>query len=456
MSSKFPPNVDRDDLLWSVLNDLVRKRSEGEVISDEEILKQHAELQPELEHFLTRASKIEAARGMTSNSEGVSQQLNVSLPRRFGNYQLEALIAHGGMGTVYRARQFGTDRPVAIKMIREQELANPDAVVRFLKESSTAAQLSHPNIVTVFEAGEQDGRYFYSMEYIDGETLAELISQAPLKGEAAVEILIPVAKAVAFANQQGLVHRDLKPSNIMIDAAGVPRVTDFGLAKQVNDDSGTTKTGQVIGSASYISPEQVVGNHDQIDQRSDVYGLGAILYEMLTRRPPFSAESTTETLMQALHEEPVPPTTLIRTVSRDLETICLKCLEKRRERRYQTAQQLVDDLKCWVAGKPIRAQPVSVLGKLTRWAQRERALATAFGCVAVLTASLIAALVWGNIKTKAALDQSNRDFLRAERSLYLSQINLAQRAWGNGNINYVMKVLDRYAQPVHGLSLIHI
>ena len=208
MSSKFPPNVDRDDLLWSVLNDLVRKRSEGEVISDEEILKQHAELQPELEHFLTRASKIEAARGMTSNSEGVSQQLNVSLPRRFGNYQLEALIAHGGMGTVYRARQFGTDRPVAIKMIREQELANPDAVVRFLKESSTAAQLSHPNIVTVFEAGEQDGRYFYSMEYIDGETLAELISQAPLKGEAAVEILIPVAKAVAFANQKGLVHRD--------------------------------------------------------------------------------------------------------------------------------------------------------------------------------------------------------------------------------------------------------
>jgi eukaryotic-like serine/threonine-protein kinase len=302
----------------------------------------------------------------------------------FGDYELLAEIARGGMGVVYKARQTQLNRIVAVKMILAGELADRDDVRRFLVEAEAAAGLDHPAIVPVYECGQIEGRHFFSMGFIDGQSLAGLLAAGPLPPREAAAMLLRVAEAVNYAHGRGVIHRDLKPSNILLDRDGQPRVSDFGLAKRVTGNSGLTHTGQALGTPSYMPPEQAAGKLAEIGPASDVYALGAVLYAMLTGRPPFQAATPLDTLRQSLEQEPVPPRRLNANVPRDLETIALKCLQKQPRKRYATAQELAEELRRFLAGEPIRARRASQTERLWRWAGRNKSLAASLGAVALL------------------------------------------------------------------------
>src|SRR3984957_10764681 len=242
----------------------------------------------------------------------------------FGDYELLEEIARGGMGVVWKARQTSLNREVAVKMIRAGALASPEEVKRFLREAEAAANLQHPNIVAIHEVGEHGGQHYFSMDYVAGRDLGALVKDGPLAPQRAARYVKIIAEAIHFAHQRGTLHRDLKPQNVLIDAADQPRITDFGLAKFMADDSRLTQTGAVMGSPSYMPPEQAAGRHGDIGPASDVYALGAILYELLTGRPPFRASSAMATLLEVLEAEPAAPRRLKPHIPPDLETICLK------------------------------------------------------------------------------------------------------------------------------------
>src|SRR5438874_5555584 len=319
----------------------------------------------------------------------LSSPLEVGKPeiggvRRFGDYELIEEIARGGMGVVYKARQIKLNRMVAVKMILAGQLASQADVQRFRAEAEAAAHLNHRNIVAIHETGQFDGQDFFSMDYVQGQNLAEFVGQKPLPPKQAANYLKTIAEAIQYAHEHGILHRDLKPSNILIDDAGQPRITDFGLAKRLGlgselltIDPQLTLSGQVLGSPNFMPPEQAAGKRGQIGPAADVYALGAILYFMLTARPPFAAESLTETLQQVANMDPPQPRLLNPSVSRDLETICLKCLEKDSRKRYCTAQDLAEDLGRLLRAEPIRARPVGQTEKAWRWCQRKPALASA-------------------------------------------------------------------------------
>jgi len=299
--------------------------------------------------------------------------------RTFGDYDLLEEIARGGMGIVYRARQRSLDRVVALKLILSGQFASEQSKERFRTEARAAANLQHPNIVCVHEVGEQDGFQFYSMDYIPGQSLADVARDTPMTPQNAAECVKQLAEAIEYAHRHGVLHRDLKPSNVLLDLSGRPHVTDFGLAKTSNGDASLTISGQMLGSPHYIPPEQASGDAKAGGSWSDVYSLGAILYHLITGRPPFLGHSIQDTLTQVLHKEPVAPRLLVPRIPRDLETICLKCLQKESHRRYQTAQQLVDELVLFLDGKPILAHPVGHAGKLWRWCRREPTIASLSG-----------------------------------------------------------------------------
>jgi serine/threonine protein kinase len=291
--------------------------------------------------------------------------------RYFGDYELQAEIARGGMGVVWKARQSSLNRIVALKMILAGQLAGDAAVQRFRREAEAAANLQHPNIVAIHEVGEHDGQHYYSMDYVDGRDLAALVRESgPLPPARAAECVKILAGAVHFAHQQGTLHRDLKPQNVLIDAAGHPRITDFGLAKFMERDDSLTQTGAAMGSPSYMPPEQAAGHLDQIGPASDVYALGAILYELFTARPPFREETAMATMRRVLESDPVAPRKINPGVPPDLETICLKCLEKNPARRYHSAQALADELGRFLNREPIQALPVSAIRKVESWVRR--------------------------------------------------------------------------------------
>jgi len=306
---------------------------------------------------------------------------------RFGDYELLEEIARGGMGVVYRARHISLDRIVALKMILAGPLASTEDVERFLREARTGADLQHTNIVAIHDVGEHAGQHFFAMDYVAGTSLAALARDGPLPARRAATYLEIVARAVHYAHQRGTLHRDLKPSNVIIDAADQPRITDFGLAKRIRPGAGLTVSGQVLGTPSYMPPEQAMGDGEAFGPASDVYSLGATLYELLTGRPPFHGASTVDTLLHVLDNDPVPPRLLNPSVPRDLEVICLKCLEKEPRRRYATAQTLAEDLQRFLADQPIRARPIGPLGRLRRWCRRRPMLA---GMTAALATALLA------------------------------------------------------------------
>ncbi len=308
--------------------------------------------------------------------------------RFFGDYELLAEIAHGGMGVVYKARQLTLNRTVALKMILAGQMAREEDVKRLQLEAAAAGKLDHPGIVPIFEIGEHEGQHYFTMGYIDGPSLAEQLQSGPMSPRRAVEIILEVCEAVQYAHQQGIIHRDLKPANVLIDSKGHPRVTDFGLAKSIECDSELTRTGQVLGTPSYMPPEQAAGQLGKVGPTSDVYALGAVLYTLLSGRPPFQAASTVQTLMQVLEQEPVSLQQFVPSVPLDLNIICLKCLEKDRSRRYSSAAELADDLRRWHDGEPIHARPISFGARLWRWCQRNPVVATLSALVLSLLAGL--------------------------------------------------------------------
>jgi serine/threonine-protein kinase len=278
------------------------------------------------------------------------------LPAVFGDYELLEEIGRGGMGVVYRAVQKSLGRTVAIKMLLRRDLATPADLSRFRSEAEAAAQLDHPGIVSVFEVGECDGHPFYSMQFVEGTTLAKRLRQGPLPAREAAALLAKVADAVQVAHARGVLHRDLKPSNILIDGGGEPHVSDFGLAKRLEADESVTHTGAILGTPCYMSPEQAAGSRGDVGPTSDVWSLGAILYQMLTGRPPFQASSPMDTLLAVLESDPPVPRSIDRQVDRDLEMIALKSLQKPQDLRYGSAAELAADLRAFLAGEPVAAR----------------------------------------------------------------------------------------------------
>jgi predicted Ser/Thr protein kinase len=308
-------------------------------------------------------------------------------------YEVLRELGRGGMGVVYLARQARLGRLVALKMLLAHRHAAPAHQARFQAEVEAIGRLRHPNLVQVYEVGEHDGRAFFSMEYLDGGSLEEKIAARPQPPREAALLVELLARAIHTAHQHSIIHRDLKPANVMLTADGCPKISDFGLAKRLDVSSGPTHTQHVLGTPSYMAPEQASGRSREVGPGTDVYSLGAILYQMLTGRPPFQGESAMDVARQVLEFDPVAPRRLQASVPVELETICLKCLQKHPAQRYQSAADLADDLRRYCAGEPIAARPISSLGRLAKWARRRPAAA---GLVAVICLTGCAALAAGS------------------------------------------------------------
>ena len=271
--------------------------------------------------------------------------------------------ATAAWGSIYKARQVSLNRVVALKMILAGRLANEHDIQRFHAEAEAAAKLEHPGIVPIFEIGQHGGQHYFSMGLVDGESLAKTVAAGPLDPRRAAELVAQIAETVQYAHETGIIHRDLKPANVLLDRSGQPHITDFGLAKELRGESGLTGTGQILGTPSYMPPEQAAGKSDPIGPTADVYALGAILYCLLTGRPPFQAATPVDTLRQVLEQLPVSVSQLNGQVPLDLETIALKCLEKDPRRRYATAAELAEELRRYLDGRPILARPVGLIDR---------------------------------------------------------------------------------------------
>jgi eukaryotic-like serine/threonine-protein kinase len=309
-------------------------------------------------------------------------------------YEVEAVLGRGGMGIVFKARHLRLNRPVALKMALAGAYADPLDQARFQREAEAAAGMRHPNIVQVYDVGESNGRPYFTMEYIEGGSLAKRLAGTPQLPQQAAQILVILAGAVQVAHDNGIVHRDLKPANVLLTADSVPKISDFGLARRLVGEAGITRTGDAVGTPSYMAPEQAQGGPDAVGSAVDVYALGAILYELLTGRPPYRAATAVETVQQVISQEPAPPTLLNRKIPRDLETICLKCLHKEPERRYASAAALADDLRRFGEGRPIQARPVGRGERLWRWGRRNPTAATLLATALALVGLASGGSVW--------------------------------------------------------------
>jgi WD40 repeat protein/predicted Ser/Thr protein kinase len=371
--------------------------------------------------------------------------------RYFGDYELIEEVARGGMGVVFKARQVSLNRTVAVKMILAGALAGEGEVRRFRREAEAAANLDHPAIVPIYEVGEHQGQHFFSMGYVEGPSLAQKLAAGPLPEAAAIELLVRVAEAVQAAHERGILHRDLKPGNVLLDGQGRPRVTDFGLARPLRGGSDLTDTGQVLGTPSYMPPEQARGQAE-LGPEADVYGLGAILYVVLTGRPPFQAASPLETVRQVLDQDPVAPRALNPALGRDLETICLKALDKEPARRYASARSFAEDLQRYLRGEPIRARRASTWERGLKWARRRPALAalSAVAALAALCAVGLAVAARYNALLRIALQSESHLRTRAEqreldsaRYWYAADVNLAHRYWRDARVDRARALLER-------------
>jgi serine/threonine protein kinase/WD40 repeat protein len=399
--------MNEDDPILDALVRWEELRSQGKDLSPEELCPDDPSLWDALRRRLAKRRRLSPFLALpTISMLGAAAS---SLPALLPDYEILEVVGRGGMGIVYKARQVKLNRLVALKMILSG--APPSDLARFRTEAEAVASLDHPNIIRIIEVGEYAGHPYLVLEWADGGNLAEQLSGAPLPARSAAMLLLPLARAVAFAHARGIIHRDLKPANVLLrsldkdaamDSSGqaphgatapaiplaVPKIADFGLAKRLDSDQGQTRSGAVLGTPNYMAPEQAAGKSASITTAVDVYGLGAILYEVLTGRPPFAAATVDATLGLLRQVEPVTPRRLQPSVPRDIETICLKCLRKEPGRRYATAQELAADLGRFLAGEPIRARPVGSAERVWRWSRRNRALASLLLLAATLTSAL--------------------------------------------------------------------
>lgn len=366
---------------------------------------------PELDP-LWLAEAVGTTDGLTDTGPGgdTAVQPGGTRIRYFGDYELLAEIARGGMGVVYRARQVSLDRVVALKMIRSGEFAGEAEARRFRQEVEAVAALDHPHVVPVHEVGEHRGRQYYTMRLLEGGSLAGRVAdfavpraatraEARKRQTASAALIALVARAIHHAHQRGILHRDLKPSNVLLDDKGAPHVTDFGLARRLGSASSLTATGAVLGTPSYMAPEQARGGKD-VTTAADVYGVGAVLYELLTGRPPFKGTDALDTLAQAREREVVRPRVVCPALDRDLETICLKCLEKDPNRRYASAAALADDLDRWAKGESIQARRTGWLERVGKWVRRNP-LGAGLAASLMLLAVVAAAGLWWRERSEA-------------------------------------------------------
>ncbi|MEW6306876.1 MAG: serine/threonine-protein kinase [Verrucomicrobiota bacterium] len=419
--------------------------------------------------------------------------------RNFGDYELLEEIARGGMGVVYRARQVSLNRPVALKLILAGDFADEVEIKRFRLEAEAAANLDHPNIVPIYEVGEHEGRHYFSMKLVEGESLSQMLARSSQRSQkerrasragaespgtahdtlrAQAGMLAKVARAVHHAHQRGILHRDLKPANILVDGQGEPHVTDFGLAKRVKEDSDLTMSGMVMGTPQYMAPEQASGKVKELSTAVDIYSLGSILYQLMTGRPPFEGETPLEILQNVVLKEAERPSTISRAIDSDLETICLKCLEKDPKHRYASADALAEDLERWLHHEPIHARPVTTTERVFKWMQRRPIIALMGAAMVTLAALGVVGIEWQRRLAEQAREQAEhraiaegearlamqraqkaeaeargaaeREAERARlhekktaRTLYVAHMNLIQRAWENADAGQMVALLDR-------------
>jgi WD40 repeat protein/predicted Ser/Thr protein kinase len=333
-----------------------------------------------------------------------------ALPKIPG-YEIVRELGKGGMGVVYLARQLQADRLVALKMIRDSAFAGPDDRARFRIEIQAAAGLSHPNIVRVYEVGETEGRPYFAQEYLEGDSLDRRLAATPQAPRASAQIVETLARAMQSAHEHHVIHRDLKPANVLFTADGAPKITDFGLAKRLDVPAALTPTAAVLGTPSYMAPEQARGHSRDVGPAADIYALGAVLYELLTGRPPFLAATLLDTLLLVIDAEPVPPGRLQPKVPRDLETICLKCLEKEPARRYGSAGALADDLNRFFRGEPVSVRPIGAVGRTVRWCRRKPVLAALWSALFLALFGGVGGILWFAL---VAVEQGRQAEARAQ------------------------------------------
>lgn len=360
----------------------------------------------------------------------VAPRVAVNVPTAVAGYEILGVLGRGGMGVVYKARQPGLKRVVALKMILSGGHAGEDDLGRFRSEAQAVARLQHPNIVQIYEVGDDEGRPYFSLEYVDGGCLTRQLDGHPQHPRQAAEMTLVLTRAIAHAHAHGIVHRDLKPANVLLTKDGTPKITDFGLAKRLEDDAGQTRSGSILGTPDYMSPEQASGRVRDIGPRSDVYALGAMLYEFITGRVPLRGASVLDTLQQVVSKEPVAPTQLQPKLPRDLETICLKCLQKDPAKRYATAEELGEDLRRFLANEPILARPIGAVERVWRACRRNprvAALSVAMMAMMVAWAGTASALAF-RLKiekdaTSDALIEAEKQTVRANHNADLSRKN---------------------------------
>ena len=368
-----PLSPEQEDRLAELLDELSQVRGSAAQSRLESLVAAHPDLAGQLRELFAAMSMVDAvaekstifergevpeppSTGSWPTTTGGFLPGSTPLPAAFGDYELHEEIGRGGMGVVYRATQKSLGRTVALKMLLRRDLASAADLARFRSEAEAAARLDHPGIVSIFEVGECDGHPFYSMQFVEGTTLSRRMAAGRLPSREAAALVAKVADAVQAAHDRGVLHRDLKPSNILIDALGEPHVSDFGLAKRLEGDASVTHTGAILGTPCYMSPEQAAGSRGDVGPTSDVWSLGAILYQMLTGRPPFQAATPMDTLLAVLESDPPMPRSLERGVDRDLEMIALKSLQKPQDLRYASASSLAGDLRSFLSGEPVAAR----------------------------------------------------------------------------------------------------
>lgn len=416
-------------------DDLRIRRLLEEVIgsrrSPEDVCAGHPEFLGEVRRRLAQCQRLEADLEAMFPPPQAILASSAALPfapeqlPRIPGYEVESMLGHGGMGLVYKARHLKLNRRVAIKTILGGVYACASELDRLTREAKAVAKLRHPNIVQVYDVDDLDGLPYFTMEYVEGGTLAQRLAGAPQPPEQAADLVAKLGRAVQLAHDEGIVHRDLKPANVLLTSDGTPKIADFGLAQQFGEDSSRTLSGVRVGTPSYMAPEQAAGNASSVGPLADVYALGAVLYELLTGRPPFRAATATETLQQVVGQEPAPPSRLNAKVSRDVETICLKCLQKEPGRRYASATALVDDLTRFLDGRPIAARPPNWAGRVWRWARREPVAAG----LAAMALCLAAVVIGGGFWLQHVQSERRADVARREgRTWQAVEASLAQAA----------------------------